>query len=164
MEILNQFGINPILLLAQIVNFLVLLLILKRFLYRPILKVLAERRQKIEESLKNAEEIEKRLLATEEERDKVLAKASNEAQRLMDETKKELEAFKEELKQSAQIQAEQIIKKGEEAARARSIQMEQEVMAKVAEVVAAGIEKVTGKVLNKKDQKDLIDRSIKNIS
>ncbi len=111
MEILKQFGINPILLAAQVVNFLILLFILQRFLYKPLLKVLAERKKKIAESLKNAEEIEKRLLETEEEKEKILAKASTEAQKLLDDARKELEILRDEMKQSAQQQAEQIIKK-----------------------------------------------------
>jgi len=43
MDILNQFGIKPVLLAAQVVNFLALLFILKKFLYQPILKVLKTR-------------------------------------------------------------------------------------------------------------------------
>jgi len=76
MEIFNQFGINPLLLLAQVVNFAVLLFILKRFLYKPILKVLEERKKRIEESLKNAEEIEKRLVETAELEEEILAKSA----------------------------------------------------------------------------------------
>ena len=73
MDILNQFGISPVLLTAQVVNFLVLLFILKKLLYGPLLKVLAERRKKIEDSLKNAEEIELRLQETNEKIDKMLS-------------------------------------------------------------------------------------------
>ncbi len=148
---------------AQVVNFFLLLFILKRFLYKPILKVLEERKKKIEESLKNAEEIEKRLLETEEEKEKVLAKAANEAQKLLDETKKELEEMREEMKQNAKLQVEEIIRKGEEAARAEAGRMEQQIMSKMADIVAAGMEKVAGKVL-KKDQKEIIEKEIKNLS
>lgn len=163
MEILNQFGINPVLLAAQVVNFLVLLLILKKFMYKPLLKVLQERKQKIADSLKNAEEIERKLLETEEEKDKIIVKASKDAQKIVEDTKKEMEALKQELQQAAQEQAEQIIKRGEEAARAEAEKMQQEIMARVAEVVAVGMEKVTGRVLNK-SQKEIIDRSMKNLS
>lgn len=164
MDILNQFGINPLLLAAQVVNFAVLLFILKRFLYKPILKVLEERKNKIAESLKNAEEIEKRLVETSEKIDKMMGKASDEAQKIIDESKKEGALYLEEAKERAGKMAEEIIKKSQEAAKAETLKMEQEVMAKVAEIVAVGMEKVTGKVLNKKDQKDMIERSIKNLS
>lgn len=164
MEILNQFGINPILLLAQVVNFLVLLFILKKFLYKPILKVLGERKQKIEDSLKNAEEIEKRLLETQQESEKVLAKTSAQAQKLMDDTKKELELFREEMRQNAKQEAERIIKEGQESAQAEALRMKQEIMSKMAEIVAVGMEKITGKILNKKEQKDIIEKEVRNLS
>lgn len=164
MEILNQFGVNPILLFAQVVNFLVLLFILKRFLYKPILKVLSERRQKIEQSLRNAEEIKKKLLETQEESEKILAKTAAQTQKMMDDAKKELELFRDEMRQNAKREAEQIIRKGQESAQAQALRMQQEVMSKMAEIVAVGIEKVTGKVLNKKEQKDILEREVKNIS
>lgn len=164
MEILNQFGVNPILLFAQVVNFLVLLFILKRFLYKPILKVLSERRQKIEQSLKNAEEIEKRLLETEQESEKVLAKTAAQAQKMMDDAKKELELLRDEMRQNAKREAEQIIKKGQETAQAQALRMQEEVMSKMAEIVAVGIEKVTGKVLNKNEQKDILEKEVRNLS
>ena len=59
MDILENFGVEPVLLLAQIVNFAILLFILKRFLYKPILKVLEERKNKIETSMKQSEQIQK---------------------------------------------------------------------------------------------------------
>ena len=164
MEILNQFGINPILLAAQAVNFLILLFILKKFLYKPILKVLEERKKKIEDSLKNAEEIEKKLQLTEEEKEKILAKTSQEAQKLLDGVKKEIELMKEEGKAEAQQEASRIIQKGQEQLKAEMEKMKQELMDHLGVFVAAGMEKVTGKVLNTQDQKELIDQEIKNLS
>jgi len=52
MEILKEFGIQPTLLLAQIVNFLIILFVLKKFFYKPIIKVLDARKKRIEVSLK----------------------------------------------------------------------------------------------------------------
>jgi F-type H+-transporting ATPase subunit b len=68
MDILHEFGVQPILLLAQIVNFAILFFLLRKFLYGPLLKILEQRRNTIKESLKNAEKIEKQLALTEEER------------------------------------------------------------------------------------------------
>lgn len=164
MEILNQFGINPILLAAQVVNFLILLFILKKFLYKPILKVLEERKQRIADSLKNAEEIERKLLLTEEEKEKVLAKASSDVQKMLDEAKKEIEIMKDEGKLQAQHLAAQIIKKGEESAQAEMDRRQQELMAHMAEIVALGMEKVTGKAFNRQDQKEIIEKEVRNLS
>ena len=164
MEILNQFGINPLLLAAQVVNFALLLFILKRFLYKPILKVLETRKQKIEASLKNAEEIEKRLLETEEESNKMLAKTSLEIQKMMDEAKKERAMHLEETKVLAGKMHDDIIQKASEEAKVNAVKLEQAVMAKVADIVALGMEKVTGKIINKKEQKVLIEKEVRNLS
>src|SRR3989344_6794797 len=132
MEILKQFGIDPLLLAAQVVNFLILLFILKKFLYKPVLKVLDERKVRIETSLKNAEEIEKRLILTEEEKEKILAKASIEAQKMLDQTKKEIEVLREEMMQNAKDQADDVVKKGQEFAKNEVEKMKQELMVNMA--------------------------------
>src|SRR3989344_2957239 len=164
MEILKQFGVQPILLAAQVVNFLILLFILKKLLYKPLLKVLDERKKRIEESLENAEKIQKKLLETEEEKEKILAKASGEVQKMLDETKKEIGTMKEEGKLQAEQLAAQIIKKGEDEASANAEKMEQAIMVKVAEIVAVGMEKVTGKSFNSKERKEMIEKTMRNMS
>lgn len=60
-ELFDQLGINWQLLLSQAVNFALLLIILRIFAYKPILKMLHDRREKIEQGLMKAEEAEKRL-------------------------------------------------------------------------------------------------------
>ncbi len=83
MNFLADFGVKPILLLAQTVNFLLLLFILKRFLYKPLLRVLETRREKIAASLKTAEEIEQRLQQVSLEREMSLKKAAKEAEEIV---------------------------------------------------------------------------------
>lgn len=62
LELTEQLGLDWKLLLSQAVNFLLLLVLLRQFAYKPLLKVLKERRAKIEEGLAKAEEAEQRLL------------------------------------------------------------------------------------------------------
>lgn len=164
MDILNQFGIKPILLAAQVVNFLILLFILKKFLYKPILKVLDERKKRIADSLKNAEEIEKRLLLTQQEREKILDEADKSAQKMLDETKKEIEILRTEMMQQAKGQADDIILKSHNQAQAEIEKMKQELMENIADIVAKGMEKVTGKLINKSEQQKIIENQVKNLS
>ena len=148
---------------AQVVNFIVLLFIFKKLLYKPILKVLDERKKKIEESLKNAEEIEAKLQETNEKIDKMLAKALDEGQKIREESKKEASVYLEDVKQNASKLSQEIIKKGEEALRVEKEKMQTELRVEFSEIVAAALQKVTGKVLSKKDQKDMIEKSIKGL-
>ena len=75
MEILNNFGFEPILFFAQIVNFLIIYLVLKKFLYKPLLKVLNDRKHKIEEGLKSAEESNRLLKETIDKEQEILKNA-----------------------------------------------------------------------------------------
>lgn len=164
MDILNQFGVQPVLLAAQVVNFLILLFILKKFLYKPILKVLDERKKRIEDSLKNAEEIERRLQQTHEQSERIIAKTLKESQRILNETN----AAAAQILEKANKAAEQIVLKATADAK-KIIELEKEVLtrqirANVGNLVTLVIEKVTGKEITKKDQVEIIEKEVRNLS
>lgn len=162
-KILSDFGIQPILLLAQVVNFLVLLFILKKLLYQPILKVLDERKKKIEQSLKDATAIELKLTQTEEDREKKLAKASEEARQILDEATKSANLVIEEARLKASKDMEEIVKKGFGTINAEREKMHQEIREELAELIEVSLEKVAGKILTSKDQKELVQKTIKQL-
>lgn len=78
-ELIHQFGIEWKLLLAQVVNFFILLVVLKKFAYGPILAILKERKRKIEEGLLAAEESQKKLGEAEKEKEGILTEARKES-------------------------------------------------------------------------------------
>ncbi len=164
MEILNQFGVQPILLAAQVVNFLILLFILKKFLYKPILKVLDERKKRIESSLKNAEEIERRLQQTTEESEKVIGKTLKEAQKILDQTNENAA----QILADANKQAEHILLRAADEGK-KIVELQKEIMMgqvkkSAASLIALAFEKITGKKVTEDEQKRLIEKEVKNIS
>lgn len=163
MDFLNDFGVQPILLAAQAVNFLVLLWILKRFMYKPLLKVLADRRQTIADSLANAAKIEASLAKTEQERERKLAQAAKEAQQTIEEAGKSASQIIEEAHQKATADINQMLERNNEAMKLEREQLRQQVRADAANLVALALQKVTGKVLTQADQKKLVDQSVKNL-
>jgi len=163
MEIFQQFGVQPILLAAQVVNFLILLFILKKFLYKPILKVLDERKRKIEESLNNATEIERKLSQTNETIEKMIGKAALDAQKMLDETKKAIVDMKEQGQLQAQQQAQIITKAGEEKVKELQLLMQKQIKEEVSKIVMIAFAKVTGKVLSSKTQKQMIEKEIEDL-
>jgi len=84
-EIFEKLGIDARLLIAQIVNFVLLLIILQYVAYKPILKMLKERTEKIDKSLRQAQKIEEELKNTEETKLSEIKKAKEEAQRIIKE-------------------------------------------------------------------------------
>jgi F-type H+-transporting ATPase subunit b len=163
-KILNEFGVQWPLLIAQVVNFFILLFLLKKFLYQPILKALEVRKQKIAESLKNAQEIELRLQKTESEREAALTKAADEAKKILANAEKSANQVIEDARHKAKNDIEVLILKSEQQIKQERDKMQQEIRNDLANMIAEGLKVITGKVLTEKDKKELISKSLKNLS
>lgn len=94
METLGKFGLDPILFVAQVVNFLIIAWILNRFLIRPLMANMKARREKIAQGLEDAEKARKSLEDAAKEREKVLQEASAEAFRLLQNARDEAERLR----------------------------------------------------------------------
>ena len=108
-EILTAFGINWKLLLIQAINFGILLFLLQRFLYQPILRIIDERKVKIEKGVQNANEAEQKLEQAEESAKNLLSEANKKADILTEETYQLLRKLKEEKAMEAEEQGRKIL-------------------------------------------------------
>src|SRR3989344_2501397 len=79
MEILKNFGFEPVFFTAQIINFLILFFVFKRFLYKPILKILKDRTNAIEKGLRDTESARVALEEAEAQKEKIIAQAHDAA-------------------------------------------------------------------------------------
>jgi F-type H+-transporting ATPase subunit b len=162
-KILADFGVNPILLAAQIVNFLVLLFILQKLLYKPILKVLDERKRKIEESLVNAEKIQKELEETEIKRQQIMDEAIEESKKIIAEATENGNQIVSEAHVKAKTDMEAMMEQGMQMIAGEKDKMKQEVKTEVANMIQMSLEKVLGKALDSKMQQKLVEESVKSI-
>ena len=105
MEALAKLGIDFKVLFAQLLNFGILLFILSKLLYRPMLDTLQKRKERIAESLKKAEGIEKKSKATEEEYDKRIIAANKEAVKIIEEAKQAAEKVRSKILAEAETEA-----------------------------------------------------------
>jgi len=150
-------------LLAQVVNFLILLFILKKFLYKPILNILEERKQKITSSLKNAEEIEKRLQKIESERDEALKKASKEAKELLQSASESADQIIQDAHSKAQKDIQDLVKKTKAVLDAERESLHKEIRDEIADIVVASLEKIAQKSLSEKEKQEFVQKSIKEL-
>ena len=118
---LKALGINLPSLLAQLVNFFLLLGLLYLIAYKPLLRILDERRRRIQEGLEASEEAKRQLARTEEEMQAQLGKARQEGQALIAQAQQIAGRVQEEGRQQAGQETERLL------ARARSeIQLERD--------------------------------------
>ena len=115
-DLFAAFGVNWKLLLIQAVNFGLLLAALSYFLYKPILKIIDERRQKIAEGVRMAEAATKRLEEAKEEGDTMVGDAAKQAEGLVASARVRAETVGNDMMKEAQLRADQLV--AEAAARA----------------------------------------------
>src|SRR5215813_12722640 len=115
-EIARTFGVDWPHLLAQMISFAIVCILLQRFAYKPVLKMLEERRRQIALGQANAEQIKAELARTEEQRREVLDQANTQAGKLIEEARVAAARVQEQETQKAIAGAEQIIARAHEAA------------------------------------------------
>ena len=151
-------GINLQLLIAQIINFLLLLGLLYMFAYKPILKMFDERANRIKESMDMTESVKQQAANAEEDARKRIEEAGKEGQEVIARAIKTGEEIKQKAEQDAKPEAEALI------ARARNeIQQERdeaitELRKEFTDLTISAAEKVIEQELDKEAHRQLIDK------
>ncbi len=146
MELFTKFGINGYTLLAQTVNFLVVLLILWKFAYKPVLKMLRDRSKTIEKGLQDAERAKAALENAESTRADVLKNAEKEANALLTNARK----AGEDLKTSMLNETKEQIVAMQEAAQKELQQTKATLIDSAKEEIADLVVTATEKILKEK--------------
>lgn len=160
----RQFGVDWPHFIAQCVSFSIVLFLLHRFAYKPILQILEDRRQRIKEGLENAERIKAELAKTEAARQEALSQANQQATRLIEEARAAASRVIEQETQKAISTANQIIAKAREASDAELVRLKAELRREIGRLVVETTAKVTGKVLTVEDQQRLADETKRQLA
>ncbi len=161
MELLGNLGINSKLFIAQLINFVILFIVLKKFAYGPILKVLDERKDKIEKGLKEAEEAGEKLEKITIKEEKVLEKANAEAQNILLTAENKANENRDAAVKKTEEEIEGLMKKAEQKIQEKKEQMLQDLKKDVAGLVVMATEKVLDEKVDGDKDKELIEKAAK---
>lgn len=156
-------GIDLKTLLIQAVNFFILLFLLWKFAYKPILKMLNERTEKIDQSLKMAQENQKKAEQLENQIKEATEKNRQQAKAMLDESRQVAETIKKKIKEEAHQEADQLMKMAETRLKQQKEELKEELRRDMAKLVMAATEKLLPKTLDGKSQKELLRESIKEV-
>ncbi|HTT23272.1 MAG TPA: F0F1 ATP synthase subunit B [Candidatus Sulfotelmatobacter sp.] len=159
-QIANTFGVDWPHLLAQIISFGIVCFLLHRFAYKPVLRMLEQRRQQIAEGIAEREKIKSELEQTEAERRRIIVQADEKAIQIVDEAHAAAERMMEKEIQKADAVAEQIIAKAREAALQEHNRMLEELKREIGILVIQATSRVTRKILTPEDQKRLAEETV----
>lgn len=147
-------------LIAQLVIFLVMLGILYRVAWGPLLRILNERRARIAQGVEATQRALRELEAAEKERQAKLEDARREAQAMLDRITKQAEDLRKELEGKAREQAEALIAKARAEIQQERQKAVQDLRSQVADLAVMAAGRIIGESLDAKKHHELIERAI----
>ncbi len=148
-ELFHTLGIDGKLLAAQLLNFLILLVILRLTVYKPLLAMMQKRRERIEFGLKGADEAERQLARIEVERQEKLKAADAQALALMQSTEQSGKKRFNEIVHGAEEKADYLLKEAATLARRKEQEEREHFMKEAQGIVKEALIKTVE--LNPKD-------------
>ena len=160
MELLTKLGIDWRLFIAQAVNFVVLLVLLQRFLYKPLITMLDKREARLKKGLELTDAMEVKSKHMEEEHAQIVRTARGEAERIISTAVSDAEASRAKLLEDARTEAKRILDEG------KAILQEQQRLTinaarkEVAALVVESTRKIIVEVNGAEPNKDLVTKAL----
>jgi F-type H+-transporting ATPase subunit b len=154
---------DPGLFIWTIVVFLVLLTLLRKFAWRPLLQALEARQQTIRQALDDADKAKKELQRLQEESAQIVKAARVEAEAIVSRSRSDAERLKEEIRQKARSDAESIVRTAERQIQLETQQALRQIREEAADLSVAIASKLIQRNLSREDNQRLIDDALKQI-
>jgi F-type H+-transporting ATPase subunit b len=157
MEFFEAFGVDLPKLIFQIVNFLLLLYLLNRFLFKRVFALLDERQARISKGLEDAEAAARDRELARAERDAALAEARKEAAEMLARANKIADDTRKEILATAKADAEQVTERAREEINAEKERAMAELRAEVADLALAAAGKLVRREMDTDTQRRLVE-------
>lgn len=164
LAVAHQFGLNGQMFAAQLLNFLIVMLILWAFVYKPVVKMLDERQKKIEDAVKNAEKIDVRLSAIESEKDNILKEAKKEAQHIAEKAQRAADERHEEIVTAAKREVERVIAKGKAQLADEKAAMLKDMRKDIVDIAMKAAARITQDQIDEKKSQSLAEEVVRKMT
>ena len=154
---------DPGLYIWTIATFLILLLALAKFAWRPLLAALEQRQASIRQALDDARQAKQELERLQAESARILAEARGGADKILAQTREDANRFRDEMKQKAQGEAANIVKNAERQIQLETARALQQIRTEAADLSVAIASKILQRTVSKEDNERLIDETFKQI-
>lgn len=164
LDLFSSLGIEWRILIAQIINFAILVVVLKIFLFKPIIKVLNERKRKIDEYQIKFRQIDESFLKSQEDRKNIIIQAKEESSRILKQAEISANQIKDEIIKSAKLEALKIIESGKSDIREVRSSVQADIINNIGTLIAIAIEKNFEDVLDDKAKNKLQEGALRSLS
>lgn len=157
-------GIDLKVIIAQIINFFVLLYVLQRFLFKPLLKAMDQRRANLDKGLAYTDEMEKKLADIGKKEKETLKKAQQKGEKQAEDIVAQAQKSKEALLKEAHKESEALIAQAKQTIADERKAMVKEVNDQAGVLAVATAEQVLKSSLSEQDQKEFVAHVIDKLS
>ncbi len=163
MESLGKLGLDPIHLVAQVVNFLIIAWVIYRFLLKPLLATMNARREKIAQGLADTEKARQALAEASRERDKILQEASAESFRILQNARAEAERIRAAALERAGKDAERLVEEARGVIALERRDMEKSVQGLSLRLSGQILDKVVSDLFGEEERSRIVARGLERI-
>lgn len=160
---ISSLGINLKSFLFQLITFVIVLLILRRWVFPKLVATLEARRKTLEESLLQAKQTQEALEKAEEKAEAILHRAREQADDALAEAKAQAKETIAQAESAAEVQAGRVLKEAEDQLNQGRNKLREELRSELADLVVLTTEKVLKSKLNAREDARLIEQSIKEL-
>lgn len=154
---------DPGLFIWTIVTFLVLLTLLAKFAWRPLLEALERRQESIRKSLDDAKRAQEELARLQSESTEIIRQARVEADGIITRTRADAERLREEMRQKARAESEGIVRNAERQIQLETARALQQIRTEAVDLSVMIASKIIQRNLSKEDNERLIDEALKQV-
>lgn len=159
-EFVQSLGINWAVMLAQVVNFTILLLVLGKFVYQPVMKLLDDRRRAVEEAARRQKEIADEFTRIDTERDKIVAEGRAASADIIKEAERAAEELRKKLLLAAQEEAARLTLDAEKRMEQERARLLSDVKKELGSLVVGAIERGFGDALDGRSQGKMVEQAL----
>jgi F-type H+-transporting ATPase subunit b len=156
--------VNPGLIFWTTITFLLLLLVLKRLAWKPILSALSQRENAIKDSLEKAEKAKVEAQKILQENQASIAKVEEESRKIIEQSRAYANKLKDQMLKESKEQAQKIIEDASSEIERKKEETFNELKVKVAEIAIQAAEKILSENLNRDSNKKLVDKYLDKIT
>jgi F-type H+-transporting ATPase subunit b len=153
-------SVTPGLMIWTIVCFLIALFVLKRYAFGPIQKAIDDRRDRIRQSIEEADRAREEARNLLEQHRKLVGKAKSDAEEILAEARKQSDAQRDRVREETEVDRQRRLEETKKQIDAETQRALEQIRAEVAELTLVATAKVTGKVLDRDDHRKLIEDAI----
>ncbi len=162
-ELIHSLGIDWHILVAQMINFAILFAVLLKFVYKPVIKLLDDRRAGVLVALKNEEKATASLAAADSDREKILAQARLDSVALLEASKRDADEMKKKMLIAAKEEVAKMHVESEKRLREERARLITEVKGEVGSLLVSTIEQTLGDVLDARTQGKMVEQALSAI-